>query len=92
MNSENALDVCVACNYILDKGDTTFYKYLYKQPYQFQVSFDLRCYGLNGYLCKMQSLEKLSGIKSPKRLNYDIDTDTTIAEFYRLKLNNKMTQ
>jgi hypothetical protein len=91
LNSEDALDVCIACNYIIDKGDSSFYKYLLEKPYQFHNSFDLRCYGLNGYICKMQALEKLSGIKSSKNLyDYHVQSDTTIAEFYRLKLSNRI--
>jgi hypothetical protein len=93
LNSEDTPNVCIACNYIVDKGDTSFYKYLLKKPYQFHNSFDLRCYGLNGYICKMQALEKLSGIKSPKKLSdYHVHLDTTIAEFYSVKLNDKITK
>ena len=91
LNSHDAFDICVACNYIVDKGDTSFYKYLLKKPYQFQNSFDLRCYGLNGYICKMQALENLSGIKSSKNLyDYHVQSDTTIAELYRLKLSSRI--
>ena len=87
MNSENALDVLIACDYIVGREDTSYYAYLLKKPYQWHNSFDLRCYGSNGCICKMKALEKLSGIESPKKLSdYNTHTDTTIAEFYRKKL------
>ena len=89
LNSENVPDVLVACNYIVNIKDTSYYTYLLKKPYQLHNSFDLRCYGSNGYICKMKALEKLSGIESPKKLSdYHTHTDTTIAEFYRKKLQN----
>jgi hypothetical protein len=81
LDSSETLDIMLACDFIAQKNDTSYYSYLLQKPYQRRLSYDLRCYGQNGYKHKMEALEKLSGVKFPDEVNYSVDTN--VANFYR---------
>jgi len=80
LESSNSDSLIIGYNNV-KYGDTQFIKKIFDSAYDGRETFILDYKGQTVYQAKMNAIQRISGIKPPKKITYK--PDTTIVEFYR---------
>lgn len=89
MKGDNVDSIINAINKIKDAKDTSMIDALLYNPYDPRITHRLSMKGKSIYQLKMESLEILTGVAPPKKINYI--PDSIIINFYIKLIDKKIT-
>lgn len=79
-NSKDKMQLVTAINYVSDHHEVHMVKYLLSDALDPRIVHDLRYKGMSIYQLKMGAMEKLTGVKSLKKITYM--PDSAVFRFY----------